>query len=508
VKDLLLGIDAGTSVAKAAVFNHTGRELSSAAFPTTVRTPHHAWAEVSMIETWQMVVRAANDALNAVDRTRIAAIGLTGNMVGLWAIDERGAPARDAILWSDGRAQALIERLSAEHPGFMSRIFQSSGSVMQQGCTLPVLRWLVEHEPEIAKRIAHVLTCKDWIAYQLTGAIQLDPTIASVMPGDACERGYSEAMFDLFGLRGYRDRFPALRQPQQIAGALTEAAAKLLGLSVATPVGVGAGDVLASTLGVGAAEPGAACSLLGTNILNCVVTATPTFEPPDLGVLFCLPPDRWLKAMLNVSGTTSLDWFITQFCTDLLNAAPNRPALFQRLEALAAESPLGGRGVIYLPYLSPQGITAPFYEPAARAEWFGLTAEHTRADLIRAMYEGVALSIRDGFAAMNLPVREIRLSGGGAKSAFWSQMIADCTGKTVLIPAGSEFGARGAALLAAVGIGWFDSEDAAIWAMPLPIAARFEPDGARHDAYSRVFEVYSRLRSDLRGVWNAASRAM
>lgn len=506
MKDLLLGIDAGTSVAKAAVFDQQGRELSSASFRTTVRTPYPAWAEVSMKETWEMVVDAVNDALNAVDRTRIAAIGLTGNMVGLWAIDGQGTPVRDAILWSDGRTQRLIERLSAEHPGFMSRIFQSSGSVMQQGCTLPLLRWLVEDEPAAAERIAHVLTCKDWIAYQLTGAIQLDPTVVSVMPGDARQRGYSDVMFDLFGLHTYRGRFPSLRQPDQIAGTLTDTAARRLGLSVDTPVGVGVGDVLASTLGVGAAMPGSACTLLGTNILNCVVTPMPTFEPPDLGVLFCLPPNRWLKAMLNVSGTTSLDWFIAQFCTDLVNTTTNRSTLFQQLEALAADSPLGSRGVIYLPYLSAQGITAPFYEPAARAEMFGLTIEHTRADLIRAVYEGIALSIRDGFAVMGLPVDEIRLSGGGAKSAFWSQMIADCTGKTVLIPAGSEFGARGAALLAAVGIGWHSSVDTAINAMPLPIAARFEPDSWRYDAYSRVFEVYTCLRNDLRDVWKAASR--
>ena len=131
---------------------------------------------------------------------------------------------------------------------------------------------------------------------------------------------------------------------------------------------------------------------------------------------------------------------------------------------------MGANGVLYLPYLSALGITTPFHEPAARAEFFGLTDQHTRGDLLRAVYEGVSLSIRDGYAVLPQPVDEIRLSGGGAKSAFWSQMIADCTGRRVVVPAGSEFGARGAGLLAAVGIGWYASVAEAVQATAVPAA--------------------------------------
>ena len=263
-------------------------------------------------------------------------------MVGAWLIDEQGEPVRDAILWNDGRAQELIDRLSLEHPGFMQTIFRTSGSVMQQGCTLPVLRWLADHEPATLDRAATVLCCKDWIAYKLTGSRQVDPTEASVMPGSAEERGYSEEMIDLFGLRPWRHLFPPVRPSQAVAGELHADAAQATGLRPGTPVVVGAGDVPASAIGLGAVEPGVACTLLGTNILNCLVTASPIYEPYDVGVMFCLPEQRWLRAMINVSGTTSMDWFIAQFCAEEVAASRGvQSDLFAHLEALAQTSRSG-----------------------------------------------------------------------------------------------------------------------------------------------------------------------
>ena len=348
--DLILGLDAGTSVVKAALFDRHGRELAVVRRPTPLYTPQPAWSETSMHATWSMAAEAIRALLAAgitaapagadlaspsrtasrpIDPSRIAAVGLTGNMVGAWLVDAQGEPVRDAILWNDGRAQDLIDRLANEHPGFMSTIFRTSGSVMQQGCTLPVLRWLADHEPDTLRRAATVLCCKDWIAYKLTGSLQVDPTEASVMPGDAQARGYSEEMIDLFGLRPWQHLFPPVRPSQSIAGQLHAEAAQQTGLVEGTPVIVGAGDVPASAIGLGAVEPGIACTLLGTNILNCLVTAAPVYEPHDIGVMFCLPEQRWLRAMINVSGTTSMDWFIAQFCAE--EAAASCPSCPSRL---------------------------------------------------------------------------------------------------------------------------------------------------------------------------------
>lgn len=498
----LLGVDAGTSVVKAALFTADGREVAAVARRTTVKTPHPAWAETSMDETWAMAASAIRAVLaeSGIPPAQIAAIGLSGNMVGAWLIDAQGRPVRDAILWADGRTQPLIDRFSAAQPGFMSHIFDHSASVMQQGCTLPELRWLAENEPDVLARAATLVGCKDWLAYNLTGTIQIDPTEAPGMPGDIRARGYSDAMIALFGLDDYRRLFPPIRPSEQVIGTVQPRAAALTGLIAGTPVVLGAGDVPASAMGVGAVDPGVACSLLGTNFLNCLVVDQPMFEPRDVGVSFLLPGDRWLRATINVSGTTSLDWAIEQFCSAEKVAAPSTAALFEQVESLASASPLDANGVIYLPYLSANGIIAPIVEPTARADFFGLTNEHTRGDLLRAVYEGLAFSIRDGYDVIPADIHEIRLSGGAAKSAFFCQMVADVTGRRVLVPEGSEFGAKGAALLAAVGIGWFPSIADAVH-QTASDCQRYDCDPAAQCAYEATYSTYSHLRDALRAVW-------
>lgn len=502
----ILGIDAGTSVVKAALFDRDFREAYTVSRRTTVRMPQTAWTEVSMPEVWAVTAEAIRTITAQVDARDIAAVALTGNMVGAWLLDAAFQPVRDAVLWSDGRTQALIDRFSIEKPGFMSVIFQSSGSVMQQGCTLPVLRWLIEHEPQTIARTRYVTSCKAWLIYNLTANLLLDSTEIPGMPGDIRQRDYSEAMFDWLEVRDLRDRFPPVVASDTLAGTITAEAAHVTGLAVGTPVIAGAGDVPASALGVGALEPGDACCLLGTNILNCLVTDAPIFEPADLGLSFCLPPDRWLRAMVNVAGTTNLDWVIATLFSAEEATASTRAALFATLEQIAVSSPPGSRGVLYLPYLSAAGIIAPVVNPGARAQFAGMTQVHTRADLLRAVYEGVALSIRDGFDAIPAAVESIRLSGGGSKSAFWSQMIADCTGRRVLVPGGSEFGARGAAALAAVALGWSASLADAV-SVYRETGRVFQPEPASARAYDRLYGRYTRLREQLAAFWDSENAA-
>lgn len=208
--------------------------------------------------------------------------------------------------------------------------------------------------------------------------------------------------------------------------------------------------------------------------------------------------------MTNIAGTTSLDWFIAQFCATERATSLAPGALYEALEALAQTSPAGANGVIFLPYLSALGITTPFLEPAARAEFFGLTDQHTRGDMLRAVYEGIALSIRDGYAVLPQALNEIRLSGGGAKSTFWSQMIADSIGKTVIVPSGTEFGAKGAALLAGVALGWYRSVGGAVQATA-GAERRYTPDPAKTAEYNRIYRVYNLLQHHLRPAWQAAA---
>jgi sugar (pentulose or hexulose) kinase len=499
--DLLLGIDAGTSIIKAALFNRAGECIAVASRATKVMNLHPGWSETAPSFVWYFTTLSIRDVLAkaGVDGSAVKAIGLTGNMVGAWLVGGWGESVRHAILWNDGRSQSVIARLTARTPDLMERVFSSTGAVMQPGCTLPVIRWLADNEPEVFEDTAYVMCCKDYLRFKLTYRIHTDQTEASVMPGDIRTRGYSEAMFDLLDVREYRGFLPPVVPSETVCGGVIETAAKETGLAVGTPVVAGAGDVPASALGAGAVEPGVACVILGTTCLSCLTTAEPMFTPPNVGLNFVLPPDRWLRVMANIAGTTNLDWFISQFYATE-KAAHATADLFALLEHEAELSPVGANGVLYHPYLSPVGVIAPFVEAGARAQFFGLLPTHTRADLLRAVYEGVALAIRDCYAAMDVPLAEVRLSGGGAKSALWCQMIADCLGVRVVVPAGEEFGAKGAALLAGTGIGWYANPREAAHTTDA-ITRSYTPNPAHTEAYNRVYVRYRAVREALQGVW-------
>lgn len=506
-KDILLGLDVGTSVVKVALFNRAGQELATAACRTVLSTPHPGWSETSMTGTWQAVVEALRHlfAKSPVMPERVAAIGVSGNMIGAWLVDANGQPVRDAILWNDGRTRTLLEQFGEKQVHFTSRIFRLSGSVIEHGATLPLVKWLADHEPQSLAKAVAVLHSKDWIRYKLTGHLGTDVTEVPGTPGDVRTRTYSDETLRLFELDAYRHLFPEIALSQQVVGTVHADAAAETGLIAGTPVVTGAGDVPAVVLGVGAVEPGMACSILGTHSINGVILDEPSFEPDNVGLLFTIAEQRWMRALTNVAGTTNLDWFIDQFCGLEKAESVTSADLFARLEALVEASEPGARGVLYQPYLSAVGIIAPFFEPAARAQFFGMTREHTRADLLRAVYEGVALAIRDCYTAMNAAVYEIRLSGGGARSRIWGQIIADCVGARVVVPAGSEFGTKGTALLAGVGIGWYDSVQAAA-ATTVEIDRIYEPNPALLPLYEENYVVYRALRDALRPVWRQAAR--
>ncbi|RUU32863.1 hypothetical protein EOD08_18865 [Mesorhizobium sp. M6A.T.Ca.TU.002.02.2.1] len=253
---------------------------------------------------------------------------------------------------------------------------------------------------------------------------------------------------------------------------------------------IGAGDVPATVIGASALESGMAMAVLGTTCMVGIVSDQPVFTPPNLGLLFTLPGENWFRAMVNVAGTLNLDWAIETLLPDLAG----EPDLYARMEAMIAPLPIGNEGVTYLPYLSESGIIAPVVDHEARAGFYGLAPRHGRPHMIRAVYEGVTLAMRDLYQGLEGSGDKILLTGGGARSLMWTQMIADALGITVLVPAGTEFGARGAALLAATAIGRFGSIREASKATR-QIQRRHEPDGSLNPAWDRAFANY-RARRD------------
>ncbi|WP_158970196.1 FGGY-family carbohydrate kinase [Chachezhania sediminis] len=445
----VLGLDAGSSVVKAACFDIDGTMIAVASRRTPLLRPGNGRVEADPDLCWSATcaVLAEVVAKSGVAADQIAGLGLTAAMVGLWLLDADGEPVRPGINWEDSRSQPMLDAMIAERPRLMSDIFASSGSVLQQGCTLPLLASLARSEPETVARAAAAVSYKDFLRARLTGRIAIDRTEAAVAPGDARAQGDSPAMRQLFGLERFAHLFPELLDSTAEGGRLTAAAAADTGLPEGLPVAVGAGDVPATVIGAGGLLPGAATAVLGTTCMLGRVSDTPVFTPPDLGLLFSLPGGAWYRAMVNVAGTLNLDWAMNLLARDLVEA----PNGFDRLNAEIAAVPVGARGLTYLPYLSESGIIAPVADPTARAQFAGLTPAHGRADMLRAVYEGVAFAMADLADALDLaPDATLTLTGGGSNSHLWSDMIAEVLGRDVIVPDGAEFGARGAAMLAAV----------------------------------------------------------
>lgn len=487
----LLGIDAGSTLTKAALFDLQGREIARAAEPVPLARPHPGWVEADPERAW----RAAKSSVRSVvlqagvAPSDIAAISISAAMVGAWLVDAEGNALRPGINWEDSRTQKMLDARLAADPDFYRRIFRADGCVMQQGCTLPVAAWLRRHEPEIFAAAAHIFSYKDFLRMRLTGRAAADRTEAAVAPGDArgCDR--SAEMFELFGLSDVRGKFPAAQDSEAVAGSLTAWAAAELGLVEGIPVAVGAGDVPSTIVGASALQAGTALVVLGTTCIAGVVSDEPVFTPPDLGLLFTLPEKAWFRSMVNVAGTLNLDWAIST----LLGETTRDAALFTRLDDMVSGVPIGSEGVVFLPYLSDSGIIAPVFDQRARAGFFGLTPRHGRPQMMRAVYEGVILAIRDLFQHLPPVEGDILLTGGGANSRVWTQMLADALGRAIAVPAGSEFGARGAALLAGTAVGLFPSVRHASTSTR-EIARRQEPSPEARPAWDRAFANYSAQR--------------
>lgn len=487
----LLGIDAGSTLTKAAIFDIQGRELARAAEPVPLDRPHPGWVECDPETAWHAARGAIREVIakSAVAPTDIAAIGISAAMVGAWLVDAEGNALRPGINWEDSRTQDMLDHRLAQDPDFYRRIFRADGCVMQQGCSLPVAAWLRENEPDTFARAAHVFSYKDFLRMKLTGLAAADRTEAAVAPGDARGRSRSPEMFALFGLADVLDKFPKALDSESLAGALAREAAQDLGLAEGTPVAIGAGDVPSTIVGASALQAGTALVVLGTTCIAGVVSDEPVFTPPDLGLLFTLPDRAWFRSMVNVAGTLNLDWAIA----NILGETERSADLFVRLDAMVSAVSIGCDGVVYLPYLSESGIIAPVFDQRARAGFFGLTPRHGRAHMMRAVYEGVILAIRDLLQHLPAVEGDILLTGGGANSRVWTQMLADATGKPIAMPSGSEFGARGAALLAATSIGLYPSVRHAS-VSTREIARRQEPSRGLQGAWDRAFANYARQR--------------
>lgn len=483
----LLGIDVGTTVSKSVVYNLDGQEVAVARYPTATQHPMPSASEANMLDIWQAVRNTIHELIveQSIAAEAIKAVGISATVAGVWLLDQHKAPFRNAILWNDGRATSLLSKWEAE--GIIQEIFNISGNAAFPGMTLPSLRWLMENEPETLKTARYLICAKDWIRFNLTGDIHTDETDLSQILGDIRNRGYSDDLFRLCGVDDYVHLFPRPVLSQTVVGTVTSAAAKQTGLKEGTPVVAGLTDVQASMIGAGATQVESACSIVGTSSLNNIVLDRPSFEPAGVGFQFLMPENLWVRSFANTSGTMILDWFIKNF-TQAERAEAKRLgiSIYEVLEESAASVPIGADGIIFHPYLNTTGVAAPFRNAAARAQFFGISVQHERRHLLRAVYEGLALAMRELYLLAPVPIEEIIITGGGARSPFWCQMFADCTGHRMIVPEGTEFGTKGDAILAGIGTGIYkDLKTATL--KTFRIARVYDPDPEKTEKYEQVY---------------------
>ena len=495
-----LSIDAGTSVIKAVIFNKNFELVCVTSLNNQVLTDHKGKSEIDMNKFWLLTCKCIKSCIikSKIKSLNIDAVGITGNMVGAWPIDQNNEPLRNAILWNDTRSEDVFKSLIKKNKKIFESIFNISGSIVQFGCTLPIIKWLEVNEKNSLKKIKYFLTCKDWIRFKLTNNLNNDFTERSVSPGDIKKIKFSSKIFDLLKLNHKLiNKFPKVKHSYEVGGYITKHASKQTGLSKGTPVAIGAGDVPSTAIGLGAIKNGMCSSIVGTTCHNFYVSDKPFFRPKNSGLLFYSPNNQWLRTMINVAGTTNFDWVLKNFYHNKSAIKSNSLSIIERK---FKNYNTKKNNIIFLPYFNYGGTISPFFNLNTKAEIFGLLPHHNRDDILFASYQGLCLSIRDCYEALNIKIKSLSLSGGASKSKIFPQILSDVLGIKIIIPTGEEFGARGAAYLASVAINKYSSLKKVVNENK-KIKKIYYPNIENKKYYLIKYNKYLKLRQNLNNIW-------
>jgi len=481
----LLGIDVSTTGVKALIIDQKGSVNGSASVEHPLSTPKPLWSEQDPADWWNGAVKSIKTALKEtkISGQDIAAIGLTGQMHGLTMLDSAGNVLRPAILWNDQRTgpqcDEIRKRLGRKH------LIEVTGNDALAGFTAPKILWVQENEPEVYKKTAHILLPKDYVRYKLTGAFAVDRADgAGTILFDIKTRDWSPEMLKALSIP--LAWLPKTYEGSEVTGAINKAAAAETGLKEGTPVVGGGGDQAAQAVGVGAVASGIIALTLGTSGVVFASTDKPFVEPEGRLHAFCHSvPGRWHLMGVMLSAAGSLRWY-----RDTFVPGGNYDALL----APAADISAGCEGLLFLPYLT--GERTPHPDPLARGAFVGLTVRHGMPHITRAVLEGVAFGLRDSFELMKsaglAKIKQVRISGGGAKSLLWRQILADTLQTELVTVNTTEGAAYGAALLAGVGAKVWKDVDTACEAT-IKITGSTQPAAKSVAKYDEIYSLYSQM---------------
>ncbi len=480
----LMGLDISTTGAKALIIDETGEVIAVANAPQPISQPKPLWSEQNPTDWWEGISASIRQALSSAGLrgSDISAIGLTGQMHGLVLLDAAGKVLRPSILWNDQRTQAQCDTMT-EVIG-ADRLLELTGNPAVTGFTAPKILWVRDKEPAVYAKAAQILLPKDYIRFKLTGTYATDLAgAAGTSLLNVAERAWSTEVLDALDIPA--EWLPPVHEGTEITSTISAAGAAATGLKAGTPVVGGGGDQAAGAIGMGCVSPDVIGVTVGTSGVVFAPLSRYAYEPEGRLHAFChAVPETWHFMGVMLSAAGSLQWYKDSFA----------PALeFDRLLVEAEAVPAGSEGLFFLPYLT--GERTPHPDPLARGAFIGLTSRHSRGHLTRAVLEGVAFGLKDSFTLIDqagLPEQfEVRISGGGAKSPVWQQIIADALAAPLVNINTTEGGAFGAAILASVAAGFFDDAASACEAMIQTGDTVAVGDNAA--AYAERYEIYQSL---------------
>ncbi|MEG2584453.1 MAG: xylulokinase [Oscillospiraceae bacterium] len=451
----LIGIDIGTSSTKTVLFDTLGNTIASSSAEYPMYQPQNGWAEQRPEDWWNATVSTLKQVTKEVNPSDIVGVGLAGQMHGLVMLNEGGEVIRPAIIWCDGRTSEECDEIT-EKVG-KKRLIDITANPAIAGFTASKILWIQHHEPENYSLCRHILLPKDYVRYRLTGVFATDASDASGMQLlDIKMRDWSDEVLQKLNID--KNLLPKVYESPEVTGKITDEAGSLTGLLSGTIVVGGAGDNAAAAVGTGVVEDGKAFTTIGTSGVVFAHTSKMNIDPLGRVHTFCAAvPNEWHVMGVTQAAGLSLKWFRDNFCESELAVSKSMGVdVYYLMNTIAEKSKIGCDRLIYLPYL--MGERTPHLNPNARGVFFGLSAMHTKGDMLRAVMEGVSYSLMDCLMVlkdMGISTSDMVVCGGGGNSSLWRAMLADvydCAVKTMI---SNEGAALGAAILAGVGAGVF-----------------------------------------------------
>ncbi|MBQ7572835.1 MAG: xylulokinase [Clostridia bacterium] len=488
----LIGIDLGTSGTKTVLFDECGTVIKSHTVEYPMSQPKNGWAEQDPLDWYNAVIKTLKAVTDGIDASKIAGIGISGQMHSTVMLDKDNNVIRPAILWCDGRTAKECEEIT-ERVG-KERLIEITANPALTGFSASKILWVRNNEPQNYAKCAHILLAKDYIRFRLTGVYATDVSDASGMQLlDIKNRCWSDEV--LHKLEIDKSMLAAVYESPDITGYTTKEIEALTGILQGTPVVGGAGDNAAAAVGTGVVENGRAFTTIGTSGVVFAHTKDMHLDKEGRVHTFCAAvPGEWHVMGVTLSAGQSLKWFRDNFCAEETEQAKaDGVDTYYLMDNEAKDRPIGANGLIFVPYL--MGERTPHLDPDCRGAFVGISGMHTRADFIRAVMEGVIYSLRDCsevLKEMGISPTQMAACGGGAVSGLWRTMLSDVLDVNVCTMSSKEGPALGAAILAGVGAGVYGSVQEACQKVVKKVSV-CEPDIKNHIQYEKVYQMYKKI---------------